>query len=63
MNDFTLFTFKLYTFYTWLIDNKAFNRKAFRKEAQRILDIYLKPITKINIAGTIFFSNFVQNRI
>jgi len=20
MNDFTLFTFKLYTFYTWLID-------------------------------------------
>jgi hypothetical protein len=21
MNDFTLFTFKLYTFYTWLINN------------------------------------------
>jgi len=34
--------------YTELIDNKAFYRKepqSFRKESQRILDIYLKLIT------------------
>jgi len=32
MNDFTLFTFKLYTFYTWLMNKFGYSTKTVENE-------------------------------